>query len=68
MAYWLSQVITPKNIDMHYLVCDLEDKARPRRKLEIARQSPFNLPYMRDYDVCLRCIVINLLWNVCIVL
>ena len=53
---------------MHYLVCDLEDKARPRKKLEIARQSPFNLPYVRDYDVCLRCIVINLLWNVCIVL
>lgn len=64
MAYWLSQVITPKKINIHYLVRDLEDKARPRRKLETARQSLSNWPYMRDYDVWSRYILMNLSWNI----
>lgn len=64
MACWLSQVIKPKKINIQDLVRDLEDEARPTRKLDTARQSTFNLPYMRDYDVCSRYIVINLLWNI----
>ena len=64
MAYLLSQVIKPKKINIQDLVRDLEDKARPRRKLEAVRQSPFNWPYMRNYDVCSRYVVINLLWNI----
>jgi len=64
MAYWFSQVITRKKINIHYLVRDLEDKARQRRKLETARQSPSNSPYMRDYDVCSRYVVISLLWSI----
>lgn len=65
MAYWLSQVITPKKKkNFNYLVRDLEDKARPRRKLETARQSLSNWPYMRDYDVWSRYILMNLSWNI----